>query len=155
MAWRISVETIGEEEAGMNLVRKTNKKHAVMNRQNEAHELIVSGIHLELTPSLKTFVQEKADRLFRHEERILRIRIELECDQQTRDPSQRFIAKGHMQINGPAFNASVVSGECHNAVNLLVEKLDRMIRRRSRFFKVQRHRTSALQLAEAALPEPV
>lgn len=123
-----------------------------MNRQNEASELIVSGIHLELTPSLKAFVQEKADRLFRHEERILRIRIELECDQKTRDPSQRFIAKGHMQINGPAYNAAVVSGECHNAVNLLVEKLDRMIRRRSRLIKARRHHTNAYQLAEAALP---
>ncbi|AHF91490.1 30S ribosomal protein S30 [Opitutaceae bacterium TAV5] len=118
--------------------------------QNEARELIVSGIHLELTPSLKTFVQEKADKLFRHEERILRIRIELECDQQTRDPGQRFIAKGHMQIHGPELNAAVVSGECHKSVNMLVDKLDRMLRRRSRFMKVQRHRTSTVQLAEAA-----
>ena len=50
-----------------------------MNSQNN-HEVIVSGIHLELTPSLKTFVNEKAGRLFRHEERIIRIRVELECD---------------------------------------------------------------------------
>src|SRR5881397_2204951 len=50
-----------------------------MNSQNN-HEIIVSGIHLELTPSLKTFVREKAERLFRHEERMGRIRVELECD---------------------------------------------------------------------------
>ena len=43
-----------------------------MNSQNP-HEIIVSGIHLELTPSLKTFVREKAERLFRHEERIVRL----------------------------------------------------------------------------------
>src|SRR5512140_2406740 len=48
-----------------------------MNSQNNS-ELIVSGIHLELTPSLKTFVREKAERLFRHQERIVRIRVELE-----------------------------------------------------------------------------
>ena len=52
-----------------------------MNRQNnQQHEVIVSGIHLELTPSLKTFVREKSERLFRHEERIMRLRVELECD---------------------------------------------------------------------------
>src|SRR5438094_3140942 len=43
-----------------------------MNSQNQ-HEVIVSGIHLELTPSLKTFVREKAERLFRHDERMRRI----------------------------------------------------------------------------------
>src|SRR3954453_5342207 len=50
-----------------------------MNSQNN-NEVIVSGINLELTPSLKTFVREKAPRLLRHEEPIVRIRVELECD---------------------------------------------------------------------------
>jgi putative sigma-54 modulation protein len=105
-----------------------------------AHDLIVSGIHLDLTPSLKTFVQEKAERLFRHEERIVRIRIEMEFDAR-QNPDQRFTAKGHIAIHGPDMNASVTSDECHKAVALLVDKLDRMLRRRSRFFKVKRHRT--------------
>ena len=76
-----------------------------MNSQNK-HDLIVSGIHLELTPSLKTFVREKAGRLFRHEERIVRMRVELECD---RNPAvgMQFKAKGHIQIHGPDMNASV------------------------------------------------
>ena len=108
-----------------------------MNRQNQ-HELIVSGIHLELTPSLKTFVQEKTVRLFRHEERIVRIRVELECDPKE-TVSARFKAKGHIAIHGPDMNAAVGSDECHKAVALLVDKLDRMLRRRSRLMKVKRH----------------
>ena len=70
-----------------------------MNSQNK-HELIVSGIHLELTPSLKIFVREKADRLFRHEERIVRVRVELECDSK-QDVGARFKAKGHIVLLGP------------------------------------------------------
>jgi len=108
-----------------------------MNRQNQ-HELIVSGIHLELTPSLKTFVQEKTERLFRHEESIVRIRVELECDPKE-TVSARFKAKGHIAIHGPDMNATVESDECHKAVALLVDKLDRMLRRRSRLMKVKRH----------------
>src|SRR5262245_27153337 len=67
-----------------------------MNSQNN-NDLIVSGIHLDLTPSLKTFVREKAERLFRHEERIIRMRVELECD---RNPAVgvQFKAKGHITI---------------------------------------------------------
>ena len=112
-----------------------------MSNDIRANELIVSGIHLDLTPSLKTFVQEKTDRLFRHEERIVRLRIEIEYDGE-QAPEHRFTAKGHISIHGPDMNASVSADECHKAVALLTHKLDRMLRRRSRFFKVKRHRNS-------------
>jgi putative sigma-54 modulation protein len=113
-----------------------------MSIEYRANELISSGIRLDLTPSLKNYVQEKVDRLFHHEERIVRIRLELECDAE-QTPSQRFTAKGPLEINGPDFNASVTTDECHKAVSLLVDKLDRMLRRRHRLFKVKRHRTAA------------
>src|SRR5207237_2203114 len=93
--------------------------HLNMNSQNQ-HELIVSGIHLELTPSLKTFVREKAGRLFRHEERIVRIRVELECDPKEA-VATRFKAKGHIVIHGHDMNAAVESDECHKAVSLLID----------------------------------
>lgn len=113
-------------------------------------ELIVSGIHLDLTPSLKNFVAEKADRLFRHEERIVRMRIELECD--TKEAVARFKAKGHIMIHGPEMNAVVQADECHKAVAILVDKLDRMLRRRSRLHKVKRKHTHAIEL-DAILPK--
>src|SRR4051812_9665542 len=124
-----------------------------MNRQNNSHELIVSGIHLELTPSLKTFVHEKAERLFRHEERIVRIRVELECDPK-QSVSNRFVAKGHISIYGPDLNASVSADECHKAVALLVDKLDRMLAKRNRLHKVKRNHPRAVEL-ETELPKAV
>lgn len=116
---------------------------------NHTHDLIVSGIHLELTPSLKQFVHDKADRLFRHEERIIRMRVELECDTK-QDVAHRFTAKGHIAINGPDMNASVSAEECHKAVALLMDKLDRMLAKRSQLFKARRHRASATVMDEAA-----
>jgi putative sigma-54 modulation protein len=124
-----------------------------MNRDNHSHELIVSGIHLELTPSLKEFVREKAERLFRHEERIVRIRVELECDPK-QDVANRFSAKGHISIYGPDMNACVQSDECHKAVGLLIDKLDRMLRRRSRIHKVKRKQPHAVELG-VELPKAV
>ncbi len=123
-----------------------------MNNRQNRHELIVSGIHLELTPSLKTYVGEKADRLFRHEERIVRLRVELECDPKE-TVATRFKAKGHIVIHGPALNAVVESDECHKAVALLVDKLDRMLRRRARWQKVRRRRSPAPEV-EIGLLEP-
>lgn len=123
-----------------------------MNSQNN-HELIVSGIHLELTPSLKTFVKEKTERLFRHEERILRIRVELECDAKE-TVGTRFKAKGHIAIHGPNMNATVESDECHKAVSLLVDKLDRMLARRHQLQRVKRNHPHSVELTDA-LPKAI
>jgi putative sigma-54 modulation protein len=123
-----------------------------MNSQN-THELIVSGIHLELTPSLKTFVREKAERLFRHEERIIRVRVELECDRAGAVGVQ-FKAKGHIQIHGPDMNAAVQADECHKAVSMLIDKLDRMLQRRHQLHRVKRNHPHAVEL-EASIPKAV
>ncbi len=121
-----------------------------MNSQNN-HEVIVSGIHLDLTPSLKTFVQEKAERLFRHEERIMRLRVELECD---RNPAigMQFTAKGHIQITGPDMNASVKADECHKAIAMLIDKLDRMLQRRHQLHRVKRNHPHAVEF-DAEIPK--
>ena len=121
-----------------------------MNSQHH-HEVIVSGIHLDLTPSLKTYVHEKAARLFRHEERIIRLRVELECD---RSPASGvlFKAKGHIVIHGPDMNATVQADECHKAVSLLVDKLDRMLQRRHQLHRVKRNHPRSIELA-AAIPK--
>lgn len=123
-----------------------------MNSQNN-HELIVSGIHLELTPSLKTFVREKAERLFRHEERIVRIRVELECDRD-QEIATRFKAKGHVVIHGPDMNAAVEADECHKAISMLIDKLDRMLARRHQMLRVKRNHPHPVELT-AALPKAV
>jgi putative sigma-54 modulation protein len=123
-----------------------------MNSQNN-HEVIVSGIHLDLTPSLKTFVNEKAQRLFRHEERIVRVRVELECDRNAAVGMQ-FKAKGHIQIHGPDMNAIVQSDECHKAISMLIDKLDRMLQRRHQLHRVKRNHPRAVEL-NAAIPKVV
>lgn len=125
-----------------------------MNNNNHPNDVIVSGIHLELTPSLKQFVVDKTARLFRHEERIVRLRVELECDPK-QAVDKRFTAKGHIIIHGPDMNATESSDECHKAVALLVDKLDRMLRRRSRYFKVQRKQVHAIEIEDVALPKAI
>jgi putative sigma-54 modulation protein len=121
-----------------------------MNSQND-HDIIVSGIHLDLTPSLKTFVHEKAERLFRHEERIIRLRVELECDRKMAS-GMRFIAKGHVEIQGPDMNATVDSEDCHKAISQLVDKLDRMLQRRHQLLRVKHNHPHPVEL-DAPLPK--
>ncbi len=105
--------------------------------KNNDHELIVSGVHLELTQALKDIVREKIEKLFRHEERILRVRVELEFNSTVTKQNQ-FIAKGHIEIYGKPMVVSEASDDIYKSIDLVVTKLDRMLRRRSRLKKVKR-----------------
>ena len=100
-------------------------------------ELIISGVHLELTEALKSVVTEKMDKLFRHEGHIIRIRVELEYNAHNSKQNE-YIAKGHIEINGPPKVASVATDDLYKSIDQLVVKLDRMLRRRARLKKVKR-----------------
>ena len=125
-----------------------------MNKTNHPHEVIVSGIHLELTEGLKTHVKEKMERLFRHEGHIVRIKVELECDPK-HDREHQFIAKGHIVIQGPDINATVDADECYKAIDLLVDKLDQGLRRRHGVAKDKRNHPHAIEFGDVELPKAV
>ena len=122
-----------------------------MNNTSSNHEVILKGVHLDLTESLKSIANEKVSRLFRHEERIVRIRVELEYDK-TRPKEKEFLAKGHIEIQGPSLNATVATEDCLKSLDQLVDKLDRMIRRRSRLRRVKRKHPHSVEIP-ADLPK--
>jgi putative sigma-54 modulation protein len=125
-----------------------------MNNPNRPHEVIVSGIHLELTAGLKAHVREKMERLFRHEGHIVRIKVELECDRK-HDHEHQFIAKGHLIVQGPDINASVEAEDCYKAIDLLVDKLDQGLRKRHGVAKDKRNHPHAIEFADVELPKAV
>jgi putative sigma-54 modulation protein len=100
----------------------------VLNSIREA-KLILRGLHLGLDDHARAFVEAKAERLFRHEPRILRVRIDVERDPRGRN--ENFTAKGRIEIAGPDLTATVTTGTPAGSVTLLIEKLDRMLRKRA------------------------
>ena len=95
------------------------------------HEVIFTGLHLELTSAMKSIFQEKLEKLFRHEEEIIRIRVEV-SHLSNRSQDAAFVAKGHIEINGPDLVVSAATDDLYKSVDLLVDKLDRKLRRRHR-----------------------
>jgi len=98
--------------------------------EETAGRVILRGIHLDLTPALRDAALAKAERLMRHEEHIIRVRIDLEADK-TRSAPDHYIAKGRLEISGPDLIAKVSSEDAYKSLDLLVDKLDELIRRRS------------------------
>lgn len=121
------------------------------NTKAHDHEIVISGIHMELTDALKSIAREKIAKLIRHQERIDRIKLDLEYDahKSHKDP---FIAKAHVSIGGPDLVCSVASDDLHKSLDMLVEKMDRMLRRRARHQKVKRNHPHEIELP-AFLPK--
>ncbi|WP_404424411.1 ribosome hibernation-promoting factor, HPF/YfiA family [Nibricoccus sp. IMCC34717] len=121
-------------------------KNHLPERLPSAERTLIRGIHLDLTDALRAAIQEKTSRLFRHQDRILRLRVDLEHDK-TRSETERFVAKGHIEIGGPDLVASASAGDAYEAVDALVDKLDGLLRRRAGQFKERRHRDALPDLA--------
>jgi putative sigma-54 modulation protein len=94
-------------------------------------DIIISGIHLELTDALKQIVLKKAEKLFRHEAGIIRIHFEL-MHTPSKDPTDKFTAKGLVEIQGPNIVASAISDDLYKSIDQLIQKLDHQISKHNR-----------------------
>jgi putative sigma-54 modulation protein len=116
-----------------------------------AAKLIVRGIHLELTDALRAAIAEKTARLLRHNDHLVRLRVDLELDK-THGVGAQFIAKGHIEIGGPDLIASASSDDAYQSLDLLVDKLDGLLRRRHGLHKDKRNHPHAVEL-DTTLPK--
>ena len=116
-------------------------------------KLILRGIHLDLTDAMKAIIHEKIGRLLRHEPRSDRIRLDVELDK-TKTSQAHFIAKAHIEIYGPDLVASVDSEDAYKSIDLLIDKLDGLLRKRHIELKEKRHHPHAVELG-APLPKTV
>jgi putative sigma-54 modulation protein len=99
--------------------------------------LLIRGIRLGLNGTMKALIKAKAERLFRHEPRILR-----------RTP--RFKAKGRVELAGPDLTATVTADAAPASITLLIEKLDRMLRKRASN-RLRRRTTGDIRVSAAPL----
>ncbi len=125
-----------------------------MNNHHKSHEVIVTGIHLDLTPSLKHYVQEKAERLFRHQGHIVRIRVELECDRK-HDIAHKFLAKARVELRGPDIICSAESEEMHKSIDLLIDKVDHVLHKRHGQHKDKRNHPHPVEFDGVELPKAI
>ena len=101
-------------------------------------DIIISGLKLDLTDPIKEVVYAKVEKLFEHDDHIIRMRVELEYDPHPKTHEKEFIAKGYLSVRGKDHVAHAETENLYKSIDEMVGKLDRMIRRRSRLEKVKR-----------------
>ncbi len=125
-------------------------------------QLTITGKNMNVSERTEKFVRQKMERLDRHLSEPVEAHVELST-QNTKDVNQRQIVQVTMFKNGTIIRAEERSSDMRAAVDAVVDKLDKQIRR-YKDKQVRKRRTAAgisevvaeqQAEAEAAEPEPV
>ena len=94
--------------------------------------LTISGHHLEVTPALRSYVTNKLDRITRHFDQVVDVKVILTVEKLTeKDVRQR--AECNIHVKGSDMFAESSHADLYAAVDDLIDKLDRqVVRHKSR-----------------------
>jgi putative sigma-54 modulation protein len=85
--------------------------------------LTISGHHLEVTPALRSYVTTKLDRINRHFDQVVDVKVLLTVEKQ-KEKDRRQRAECNIHVKGCAESAHA---DLYAAVDELVDKLDRQV----------------------------
>lgn len=95
-------------------------------------QISVTGHHLDVTDALKSYVQSKFDRLERHFDHVTDVHVILSVEKLNQK------AEATVQISGAKLFAEDHKGDMYAAIDGLVDKLDRQIKKHKE--KITSHR---------------
>ncbi|MEZ8005366.1 MAG: ribosome hibernation-promoting factor, HPF/YfiA family [Pseudomonadales bacterium] len=84
-------------------------------------QINVSGHHIEVTDSLRQYVETKLERLERHYDQITNVHVILRVEKQGQK------AEATIRIQGGDIFAEAESDDLYAAIDMLVDKLDRQL----------------------------
>lgn len=86
-------------------------------------QLNVTGHHVDVTPALKEYVAKKLDRIVRHYDHVIDVHCILTVEK------LRHKAEAKVNLNGGTVFADAVEGDMYAAIDALVDKLDRSVKK--------------------------
>ncbi len=84
-------------------------------------QINISGHHLEVTPALREYIEEKFSRLERHFDRIINVQVILQVEKLKQKIEASLHVAGHEVV------ANAEHDDMYAAIDLLVDKLDRQL----------------------------
>jgi putative sigma-54 modulation protein len=88
--------------------------------------LTISGHHLEVTPALRSYVTAKLDRITRHFDQLVDVKVLLTVENQ-KEKDRRQRAECNIHVKGSDMFAESSHEDLYAAVDELVDKLDRQV----------------------------
>jgi len=107
--------------------------------------LTISGHHLDITPSLRSYVTTKLDRISRHFDQVVDIKVLLTVDN-IKEKDQRQKAECNIHVKGKDIFAESAHADLYAAVDELADKLDRQVLRYKTKVQEHHHETAKREL---------
>lgn len=98
----------------------------------------ITGHHLELTDSLRSYVSSKLERIARHYEQVLDVHVVLSVEKLVHK------AEATVHVSGGNVFADAQAEDMYAAIDALVDKLDRQIKKHKE--KISDHRGNSSQV---------
>ena len=86
-------------------------------------QLNITGHHVDITPPLRAYVTEKVQRLSRHFDHVISINVILKIEKLEQ------LAEGTVNAGGRTLFATDTAMDMYAAIDGLIDKLDRQVRR--------------------------
>ncbi len=86
-------------------------------------QINLSGHHVEVTPALRDYVSSKLQRLERHFDNVTNAHVVLTVEK------LRQKAEATIHVAGGSLHADAVDGDMYAAIDALIDKLDRQVKR--------------------------
>ncbi|KTD68724.1 MULTISPECIES: ribosome hibernation promoting factor [Legionella] len=84
-------------------------------------QINITGHHIDVTPALRAFTEEKFDKLERHFDHITSINVVLNVEK------LRQIAEATVHVTKGELHASAESEDLYTAIDTLIDKLERQL----------------------------
>jgi ribosomal subunit interface protein len=112
-------------------------------------EVVVTGRHCELSDRFRSHVEEKLTRLEKHDHRIIRVNVEVECERNPRQADRAVRLQLTALSKGPVIRAEACAADKMAALDLALDKMAAQMRRAADRRRVHRGGKTPVSVGEA------
>ncbi len=112
-------------------------------------EVVVTGRHCEITDRYRSHVEEKLVRLEKHDHRIIRVQVEVDCEPNPRQRDRAVRVELTAFSKGPVIRAEAAAIEKMAAFDLALDKMAAQMRRAADRRRVHHGRHAPVSVGQA------
>jgi ribosomal subunit interface protein len=118
-------------------------------------EVVVTARHCEVTDRFREHAAEKLSRLEKHDHRIMRVHVEIDCEPNPRQHDQAVHVELTAFSKGPVIRAEAAADHQMAALDLALDKMAGQMRRAADRRRVHRGRRTPVSVGQALADVPL
>jgi ribosomal subunit interface protein len=112
-------------------------------------DVVVTGRHCEITDRYRSHVEEKLARLEKHDHRVMRVQVELDCEPNPRQRDRAVRLQLTAYSKGPVIRAEAAAADKMAALDMALDKMASQMRRAADRRRVHRGRHAPVSVGQA------